>query len=800
MRKTIANEHRKTGASHGVLGGALLAAAGVLCFAQAAAAQDKPADDKVILGPVKVEDTRTKNNVKRDTGLPTMPGTLQDTPQAANIITQETMQQQGVASLEMALRNVPGITISIGEGGTLAGDQFKIRGFEAKDDIYYDGLRDFGSYTRDSFNFEEVQVLKGPSGLMFGRGTTGGVINTVSKTPFLDTGYTLQAMVGNGDYYRGLADVNYQIGDTSAIRINVMGTDQHVVDRDVVYSKRWGVAPSIAWGLGTGTTLTLSYLHQHDDRIPDYGITIIQRPGDIVAVPASENGLPRNTFLGYNTDKDRTDTDMVTLRASHQALPWLTLTNDTRFGFYERYFQYTTIDRCDNTANTANCAAKFFGPTPSTAQGGIGGGGPYDQDAWGWQDIFTARAENDLGGGMKNELIAGFDYNYQHSDKAFFAYTLPTALQYTYAFNGGVAARANIGQPLFNPSHNPPPFYAPFRPTLATIAGTSATATMVLDSTGKSSDFALFATDRFWFAEDWSLIAGVRWDDYTSDYTTVLVNGTVTPAKVDIDFFSPRAALVFEPDENQTYYVSWSNSSTPQSTSVVNSGTAVTAVNSILEPETNKSWEAGAKIGLFDGALGLTASVFDVTKGNAFSIDPASLTADAQSGEKQRVRGIELSATGEITKGWSVQAAYTYLDSETLESFTCAGTPSKCVLNPFIVGKPVIFVPKNSGSLWTTYEFYDDAPGLTIAGGVTYTGDYNTRYTTTGTPPSALTLVAHIPESISLDAVVSYELANWRFALNGYNLTDRLNYSQAFGNRGTPAPGRAFVFSVGFKS
>ena len=114
-----------------------------------------------------------------------MPTTLQDTPQVVNVIPEQQLKQQKIVTLEQALRNVPGITVAIGEGGTLSGDQFKIRGFDSKDDVYIDGLRDFGAYTRDSFNYEEVQVLKGPSGAMFGRGTTGGAINTVSKRPRL---------------------------------------------------------------------------------------------------------------------------------------------------------------------------------------------------------------------------------------------------------------------------------------------------------------------------------------------------------------------------------------------------------------------------------------------------------------------------------------------------------------------------------------------------------------------------------------------------------------------------------------
>src|SRR4029077_19392088 len=161
--------------------------------------------------------------------------TIQDTPQQITVIDGAQLRNQGVNTLEQALRNVPGITIAIGEGGTLSGDQFKIRGFDAKDDVYIDGLRDFGSYVRDSFNYEEVQVLKGPSGAMFGRGTTGGAINTISKRPKLDNFTSVDGYVGNGDYYRALADINHRLSDTSAVRVTLMGNSTGVVDRDMIY-------------------------------------------------------------------------------------------------------------------------------------------------------------------------------------------------------------------------------------------------------------------------------------------------------------------------------------------------------------------------------------------------------------------------------------------------------------------------------------------------------------------------------------------------------------------------------------
>src|SRR5205085_10804384 len=177
------------------------------------------------------------------TGLATALTTVQDTPQAISVIDAAQLQNRGVGTLEQALRTVPGITVAIGEGGTLAGDQFKIRGFDAKDDVYLDGLRDFGAYTRDSFNYEEVQVLKGPSGLMFGRGTTGGAINTISKSPFLKDRYSAAIEGGNGDHVRATADLNYAFSDTGAVRLNLMVTDTGVVDRDVVHATRWGIVP-----------------------------------------------------------------------------------------------------------------------------------------------------------------------------------------------------------------------------------------------------------------------------------------------------------------------------------------------------------------------------------------------------------------------------------------------------------------------------------------------------------------------------------------------------------------------------
>jgi catecholate siderophore receptor len=762
-----------------------------------------------------------------DTGLSVMPATVQDTPQAISVISSAQLKAQGVTSLEQALRNVPGITIAIGEGGTLSGDQFKIRGFDAKDDVYVDGLRDFGSYTRDSFNYEEVQVLKGPSGAMFGRGTTGGAINTISKQPKLADFTSVDAYAGNGDYYRGLADINRQIGDTTAVRLSLMANDTGVVDRDFIYSKRWGAAITLATGIGADTKFSVSYLHQHSKGRPDYGIVIVQPPGSIVALPASEYdvGVERSTFLGFKNDVDRGDVDMLTVRASHKVNDKITLTSDTRYGVYSRYFQYSTLDQCN-----AGCTTALFDGNPATeANGGIGGSSPYDSDAWGLQNISTARIDYDLGS-LRNQAIVGVDLSRQSNDKLFYAYTLPT----------GVTTRPNMPHPIVNPNPNFPAGYTLFRATpgnltcpttgnCTTLVGgapvtTNVAGTGVLQSSGDSTDAGIFLTDRLWFTDQFSIIGSYRYDRYTAKLDSLLYNGQSSPPgglKVKSNLKSPRVSAVYEPTDDQTYYVSWGKSQTPQGTSIVGSGTALSISAKDLAPEDSEILEAGAKVAIPNTRLAVTASIFDVKKDNALQTDPATGFLQAQSGERQEVKGVELGLSGNVTDAWTINLGYTYLDAKIKESYAnCAvpaagasGVPTGIVCpvgvtaaipvsNTVAVGNQVVFVPKNSATFFTTYDLSQWIDGLSVGGDVTYQSKQNVGYTarsvsyTDRTTLTALRL-SEVPENVTVDAYVAYKTGPYRFAVNLYNLADRLNYTQVFGNRAVPAAGRTVIFSVG---
>ena len=747
-----------------------------------------------------------------DTGLSTnVSSSVQDTPQIVNVVPKELIEQQKITTLEQALRDVPGITVAIGEGGTLAGDQFKIRGLDANNDIYVDGLRDFGVYTRDSFDYQEVQVLKGPSGAMFGRGTTGGAINTISKQPSVGRDFlNVDGTIGNGDYYRATVDVNHRINATTAVRLNLMGNTTGVVDRDRVGSDRWGVAASIGFGLGTKTSLVFNYLHQNDDRTPDYGLVIGAPTGVIKALPVSEYGVPRNVYEQFTNDADRTRADVLSARFKWDVSPRLTVSSDTRVGSYDRYFQYTSVDSClVNAATGQTCVDALIDNNPATKPLiTFGGGSPYSQRAWGAQNITSLHAQFDLFG-FKNELVAGTDVNHQENRKAFYAYTLPPLSSGIYAPGTKVPARNAIAIDLLTGAGTPPAGYTVFRPSITPgvaatgIPNTNITAnTYIINSTGVADDYAGFVTDRFYLSPQVSVIAGARYDIYEATFDNVLISGVTQGFKSNSHLVSPHLSIVYEPDPTHTFYASYNKSATPVGTAIVGAATPIAATTQAFAPDEGETYEFGGKVLLPGGRLALDAAWFHVDKSNAKMTDPTSGEISSQSSQKQTIQGVEAGLSGKLTPDWSVNIAYTYLDTEVRQDLACiaatATVKAVCYDNPVTTGTPVLQVPENSAFVWTSYSLKRWVRGLSVAGGFTYQDGFHVRYTTAGVAPNlVLTRDAFVPSTFSLDGVIQYESRGWRAAVNVYNLTDRLNYAQSFGNRAAPGQGRTVLVSLG---
>jgi catecholate siderophore receptor len=717
--------------SYGALALAAFSLPTLLFSAGAGAEEQAPIEVPAI--SVEGEGQAPANTLKSPSTIDRLPGTVQDTPQTINTITPEIMQQQNTTTLDQVLRNVPGITVSVGEGGGgMNGDQFRIRGFEAKGDIYVDGLRDFGVYTRDSFNYETVQVLKGPSSESFGMGTTGGVINTVTKTPFLGTLFSGTQSFGNGPLFRTTADVNYQVDDTTAVRLNALLHRADVVDRDEIHSRRWAIAPSVGLGLGTDTTYTVSYMHLHDDRIPDYGVPILTAPGNAIGRPAPEYGIDRSNFYGKTLDRDHVTVDMVTGKGTHKMSDWLSLYNDTRIAFYSRDMS-NTPPQCN-----AACSAAFFAGGNPMIQNGGGGGVSYLQDTFGTQNITTGVAKFDTQF-LRHELVAGLDLFYQDDDRKGFAYSPPKNTTF-----------------LIDPD--------PFTSSSLVRSG--------VDRYSTSKNLALFLSDRIWLTEEVSVLGGVRWDRYWTDYRLTSPTADTTKLSANSSQVNPKGSLIYEPTKSQTYYFSYAKSSNPPGQFIANGPNPLSATNKDLEPEKNTIYEIGAKVDVIEDRLGIYLSLFRVEKNNAKQTDP--VTGDiVQSGDKQRNQGLEFGITGKPVERVTVNFNYTYMNSKTLDS-----------TNVNNLDKEVQFVPNNALSLWTTY---DVTPAVQLGAGVTYRDSVFLNASNT----------QQAPYNLSFDALAAYRVTeNFRLQVNAYNLADRTNYDAVFSNRVVPAPGRTVVVSL----
>jgi catecholate siderophore receptor len=700
----------------------------------------------VALPQISVQGQQPENTLEGTLGLGRMPGRIQDQPQTIQVVPREIMDQQNVTTLGEALRNVPGITSSIGEGGGgISGDQLRIRGFNSQNDLYVDGLRDFGSFRRDSFTFEEVQALLGPSGVNFGSGAAGGIVNITSRTPHL--GNSLGATVTGGmDWMlRATADANYQFSETGAFRLNMMYQQQRITDRSLPTGERWGIAPSVAFGLGTNTTLTLEYMYYRYDEPTDAGVPIVSRGPGFIGQPVTEYGVPRSTWYGSNfTDRDQTTVNRLTARVQHVAADWLTVYNDTRLGFTDRSFSFS-VASCD-----ATCISRLFngGGTPQYALSG--GGSPYTQQVWGVQNITTGVFRFNTWA-LRHEATLGVDLWYENYDRTTYSYTTDSG-------------RGNYRGNLFAPNNDLNFAYA---------LSTGATA----QRQNETTQAAIFAQDRVWFTPEISVLAGLRWTRQQSDYTSYGGTNPVSTLNADNSFIDPRVSVIWEPTPEYTVYASYAQSTfAPGSNWATQPGQA-SVNNSNLDPEQNTIYEIGARASILDQRLGLSASIYQIEKNNATETDPATGVVFG-SGDQQRIRGLDIGVTGRITPEWLINARYSYMDSETTSSLTQAN-----------VGGRVPYVPTNSASLWTSYDIAPGTPyNVTVGGGFTWQTDVYTNSANT----------SEVPYAFSLDAFIQHRINDQLLVrVNGYNLTDNRNYTQVWTNRAVMGPGRAVTASVG---
>lgn len=549
---------------------------------------------------------------------------LVDTPQTVTVISKEVMAEQGATTLRDVLKNVPGLTITAGEGGNPAGDNLTLRGFSARNDIFVDGVRDISPQARDPFNLEQVDVVKGPGSVYTGRGSTGGSINLLNKTPGLRRAFSGTLDFGTDRTRRATADINLPIGDSIGFRLNLLGHHSGVAGRDVVKFDRWGVAPSLTFGLGKPTRFTVSYYKLKQNNISDYGIPW---------VPATNNALvefrnrpapvPRNTFYGLrNRDFEKLNSDLVTLKFERDFNDAVSLRNQFRFANSSRDSIATPPRFANNDSTAINRELRSW---------------QTDDKVWDNQTDLLARFNT---GGVEHALVTGADFTRENNVR-------------------NTRTAPNMLTTLFDP--NPDDVFT----------GTISESPIVGDVTANSQAVYVFDTAKL--GRKWELNGGLRWDRFDADGITT----TGTPVSRVDRMLSGRAGVVFKPAQQGSIYASYGTSLNPSL-----EGLSYNTANTVIDPEKTYTVEAGSKWDFFGGRMLLSGAVFRVEKQNART--PGVLPGDPPQvlEGKQRVDGVELSVEGNITRAWQLLAGYTFLDSTTIDSNVPAEIGKELVNTP----------------------------------------------------------------------------------------------------------------------
>ncbi len=715
----------------------------------------------------KSKDVETVVVTARKTELDLLPKKILDTPQSINVVPAEVIQQQGVNNLSDALRNVPGITLNAGEGGT-HGDLVNLRGFSAGDDYFMDGLRDTGLYDRDTFDYDSLEVLKGPASTLFGRGSTGGVINQVMKTPQLYPIDDFSVTGGTNSEIRATGDVNYVLGDNMAMRIALMGQDSGVVDRPYTRNERWGAAPSFAWGIDTDTSFALKYLHQQEDNLPDYGIPFLfDKPAPVA----------RDTFYGLPADdRFKADVDVVTGRFEHRFNDTFSFSDTARYGSY--WFDSRQTAAIYGTGNCFTDATSPYYYTGATLCSAVTTPIPvtlnnplYPVLGTPVQDIWVLR-DRPSSKGVITTMMNNADLTAKF-DTGGLSHTLTGGVEGDSEIASLVRFVNQDDEILPVPLLDPDPNEAFNGLHQTTIRQTPVTSTKTL---------GIFLNDTIDIGPQWMLTGAVRFDHFTAHYIQPV--GTASEFSHVDNIVSPRAALVYKPTENTSVYFSYGTSFNPSAESL-----SLSASNQALAPEKDRTFELGGKAQVLDGMLALTAAVFNTEMTNARISDPDNPGLQTLAGT-EHVNGFEFDAQGRITPNWEIVAGYTYLDPTAigLAGNDASGNP---------IRGPIPNTAHNQVNLWTAYDFDG---GFTLGGGMNYLGRVSAG-TDNMTVPGEI-VVAHVPSHVTFDAMAGYKISDgWNVQVNGYNLGNTYYYVNSYftrpgENHTVPAPGRTFLLTL----
>jgi catecholate siderophore receptor len=725
------------------------------------------------------------------------PEPILNTPKTVTVLSKEVLEDKNATNLKQAVLSTAGVTLGTGEGGNAFGDRFFIRGFDARNDIFIDGVRDPGVSVRENFFTEQVEILRGPGSSFAGRGTTGGAINIVTKQATTEKSfYNMDTTFGTDHTKRVTLDVNQVISPTLAVRAGGLFQDANVAGRDAVTDNRNGGFVATTWTPLDAVKVTADYVHTELTGIPDFGVPYY-RPGapatgniyrSTAGGPFPDFGVNRNNFYGFaNRDFYRTGQDFATINTEVKITPDLSFSDKLRLSRSTQNYIGTLPEAA--VTNPSNPAVGTLSANPQSR---------FQQtDVVANQSELTYKFDDGLG--FKHTALGGVEVSREISSIDKYSGLSSEALPGGFSGSGSLST-VNVFSPQYT--------YLPFS---GTPSLTGLPSKIAIDTT---SGYVLDSAN---YNDKLILNGGIRYDDYnikTSGFGTVNGTANVFGAQA-ADFGLPNfnLGLTLKPAPNGSVYVAYATSSNPVGAEFDGTSTAYGGLspvlngnsNQIFGPEKNKAIELGTKWELFDRHLLLTAALFQTEKENARESQNVTSTATATAtcpyptgttgtvscitaGAAYRIRGIDLGVSGKITDKWSVFGGLVLMQSEVTKSLAPSPQP---LLYPTNVGLPLANVAHQSFSLLTKYQLTDmwELGGQAVYRSKIYGGTL-----------LAANQGTSIPSYWRFDAFAEAKLnQNWTVKLFVNNIFDK-RYYDALYQSATPfvleAPGRAAYLVV----
>lgn len=590
---------------------------------------------------------------------------LSETARTVNAVTRDVLDDKNATSVRELARTTPGLSLGTGEGGNAFGDVLYIRGFKATNDTYIDGVRDAGAAIRETFMAEQVEITKGPSGSIAGRGTTGGAVNVATKSAQQGDFTETETTFGTDGLARQTIDWNKTWDDRLSTRVNLMAQTGDVAGRDGVYDDRQGASFAATYKATDDLTLDVSAYHLNMDQQSDWGIPWIN------GGPATETmGVDRDTWYGI-ADRDFQDgtQDILTFGITKK-LGGVTLINKTRVGKTSVGYIASVPSRYDAATGTVTASMKSTEQTTKTYSN-------------------TSEAAFDFNtGAIEHKMVVGLQVSKEEASQL--SYSGLNSEDF-----GGVTGTTCSGIDLYNPD---------------TSACWVSGASLPLSTTPRVTDVmtkSLYATDTFTINPRLTANVGLRVDDYDISRTGTSNGSTYSYTRQDT-LVTYNAGLTYKLSDRAILYASVATSANPSGQELDASGGSYAGLdsnNQLYGPEKNTAFELGTKWE-FDH-LSLTAAAFQTTKDNAVE----TVSGVTSSTGKYRLRGLELGVAGNVTDRFSVYGGAVWMESKVLGSATAAD-----------IGKEIANVSHEQFNLLGKYAVNDR---LTLGGQATWTGSKN---------------------------------------------------------------------------